>query len=224
MWTVLREAHGGNTEAARAAQQLLVERYGPPIRRYLLKLTADEDAADELFQDFVVRLIEGDFRHAAPDRGRFRAYLKTILVRTVARRRQKQLPLTREVIEIEAPNEPEKSMDDAFDEGWREHLLLRTWSALRDARAVYVDALKLRVEHPHESSDELATRFSTIQGRVYSSESYRQLLHRSRRRFAQLLVMEVAHSLKTADREHVEDELSVLDLLPYCRHALAEWS
>ena len=222
MWTTLRDAHGGDAAAAHAAQRLLIERYGPPARRYLLKLTGSEERADELFQDFALRLVRGDFHNVDPQRGRFRSYLKTVLVRTVAKRSPKSLNVNYDLSDLDAPSD-EAAWDEAFDEPWKQHLLQRTWAALRDARAVYETALKLRTEFPAESSEQLAARLSEQHGKNYSAESYRQVLRRARQRFAELLVVEVAHSLQAADREHIEEELCSLNLLSYCREALDQW-
>src|SRR5262245_13781393 len=77
-WGVLKDAHGG-AEAARAAQELLIIRYGPAVRRYLKRVAGDAEAAEELFQEFGVALVEGKMRSADPDRGRFRDYVKAVL-------------------------------------------------------------------------------------------------------------------------------------------------
>src|SRR5438046_847981 len=82
-WTVLYQAKDPE-EAARAAQARMLERYGGAVRRYLLAATRDEDAADELGQEFAVRFLRGGLRGANPDRGRFRDYVKGVLIHLVA--------------------------------------------------------------------------------------------------------------------------------------------
>ena len=42
-------------------------------------MTRDEQLAEELFQEFALRMLRGDFRRAEPLRGRFRDYLKTVI-------------------------------------------------------------------------------------------------------------------------------------------------
>ena len=59
-WHVLRQAHEGAGAEATAAQQLLIERYGPAVRRYLLGGLRDADAADELVQEFSLALVRND--------------------------------------------------------------------------------------------------------------------------------------------------------------------
>ena len=48
----------------------------------------------------------------------------------------------------------------------------------------------------------------------------RQVLHRAREKFADLLLDEVAHSLDSPTAEQLEQELVELGLLDYCRPAL----
>ncbi|MCA9178959.1 MAG: hypothetical protein KDB14_31060, partial [Planctomycetales bacterium] len=64
IWTALRDAHCGDPATVKAAQQLLLERYGPPVKRYLARLTGNGEACDELWQEFAMRLIQGDFHKA----------------------------------------------------------------------------------------------------------------------------------------------------------------
>jgi hypothetical protein len=46
--------------------------YHRAVHRYLLGALRDEDAAEELFQEFALRFVRGDFRWADRGRGRFR--------------------------------------------------------------------------------------------------------------------------------------------------------
>src|SRR5262249_336808 len=48
-WSVLFAAHDGSAEEARSAQERLLARYGPAVRRYLLAAVHDPHAADDLF-------------------------------------------------------------------------------------------------------------------------------------------------------------------------------
>jgi DNA-directed RNA polymerase specialized sigma24 family protein len=66
---------------------------------YAVAVLRDPDAADEVFQEFALKFVRGDFGQATPDRGRFRSFLKTTLYHLIVdyqRRRQKlarQAPL-----------------------------------------------------------------------------------------------------------------------------------
>jgi RNA polymerase sigma-70 factor (ECF subfamily) len=78
-WTAFFQAHEGPDEATKAARRDLILRYSGPVHRYLMASLRDPDAADEVYQEFALRLVRGDFRRASPDRGRFRDFLKTTL-------------------------------------------------------------------------------------------------------------------------------------------------
>jgi DNA-directed RNA polymerase specialized sigma24 family protein len=53
-WTILRRAHAGPTDEAAAVRQLLMERYGPAVHRYLVKVLGNAHAANDLTQEFVL--------------------------------------------------------------------------------------------------------------------------------------------------------------------------
>src|SRR5437879_1637637 len=83
LWTLVEQAHRGPADAIGPAQRLLLERYAAVVHRYLGGALRDADAADELFQEFCLRFLRGDFRRADPQRGRFRDFLRTALVNLV---------------------------------------------------------------------------------------------------------------------------------------------
>jgi hypothetical protein len=58
-------------------------------------------------------------------------------------------------------------------------------------------------------------------GKPVTADSARQLLHRARRRFAELLIDEVTHSLGTHEPGQVAEELIELGLMSYCRSAVS---
>ncbi len=79
LWSVVRQANEAVLEKAKQAQQTLLERYGGAVRRYLLGSFRNEDAADEVFQEFALKLVSGAFQKADASHGRFRSFLKTTL-------------------------------------------------------------------------------------------------------------------------------------------------
>src|SRR5262245_53268672 len=92
-WSVLFQAHQGQSEEIRTAQRELAQRYCGAVYRYLMGMVRDPDVADDLAQEFAVRFLAGKFRRVDPDRGRFRDFLKTALRHLVAdhfRRLRKQ--------------------------------------------------------------------------------------------------------------------------------------
>ena len=57
-------------------------------------------------------------------------------------------------------------------------------------------------------------------GRPVTAVWVRQMLFQARERFVDLVVAEVARTLRAPGREQVEQELLALDLLEYCRPGL----
>jgi RNA polymerase sigma-70 factor (ECF subfamily) len=226
--TVWLQAHEGQGEAAVAARQQLVLRYYGAVYRYLLGMLRDPTAAEELTQDFAVRFLRGDFRHFDPQRGRFRDFLKTALRNLVMdywrQKKQRKEPQSPPEESLEPMAASEGDFDKAFAEKWREELLARTWEALEKNEEAtsqpYYTVLRCKTEEPELRSAQLATRVSARLGKPLTGENLRQLLHRARRRFAELLVEEVARSLESAEPEQVTLELIDLGLLGYCRSAV----
>src|SRR5437763_235166 len=129
-WSVLFEAHGAPDEAARLAQERLLDRYGPAVRRYLLAAVGDPHAADDLFGEFALRLVRGDFRQARPELGRFRRLLKVALYRMVIdhQRRQAHRPLPLTAEPADDPPEPFADSDRVFRAEWRAQLFEAAWA------------------------------------------------------------------------------------------------
>src|SRR5262249_45870353 len=83
-WSLLHLAHHDSL-AAGEARNALVLRYAGAIRNYIGALVRDEQDADEVAQEVVVRLLRGQFAAASPERGSFRRMLMVAahnLVRT----------------------------------------------------------------------------------------------------------------------------------------------
>jgi RNA polymerase sigma-70 factor (ECF subfamily) len=225
-WAIVIRAHRGEGDAAAVAQRRLLLRYHRAVFRYLRAIVRDTDAAEELAQDFAVRFLRGDFRSADPARGRFRDLLKGA-VRHLAIDHWRRKRVEREAVpaRLVGDGPPAPAADRVFLHGWRKEMLAQAWRALaryqaRTRRCDYV-VLRLRVVHPAGRAAELARLGGARLGRPVSVAAFRLLLRRARRKFADLLVTEVARSLTTADPDAVADELRELDLLDYCRPSLA---
>ncbi len=133
-WSMVREAHGDHT-AVQSAQQRLLERYGGAVRKYALSALRNEDAAEDVFQEFALKFVRGDFGNADPERGRFRAFVKTVVYRLIVdyQRRVKKLGREGAVhsnIAEPADSEDTKNADEAFRTSWRDELLTRCWQRL----------------------------------------------------------------------------------------------
>jgi RNA polymerase sigma factor (sigma-70 family) len=225
MWTMVFQAHKDAPQAA-AARAVLLERYCGAIYRYLLSAVRDAHVADELAQEFALAFVQGNFKRADPDKGRFRDYVKTVIFNLIRKhhRRQNKEPhgLNLEVAEPAAPVESSEA-DEKFLQGWRDELLARTWEALaqveKQTGQLFFTMLDYRTKHPDTSSAQMAEEMTRQLGKPFSAAGVRQTIHRGRDKFADLLIDEVGRSLETSDGERIEQELVDLGLLSYCQDA-----
>jgi hypothetical protein len=130
------------------------------------------------------------------------------------------------------PGTPEE--EQRFVSCWRQELINQAWEALGQAEKrtcqPYATLLRLQEEQPGLRSAQLAERLAERLGRPFTAAGVRQLVHRGRELFGDLLVAEVAHSLQIdpGDPEgagRLEGELIDLGLLfSYCKAALERCS
>jgi RNA polymerase sigma-70 factor (ECF subfamily) len=226
-WTMVRDAHRDHTQV-QSAQQRLLDRYGAAIKRYALSALRDEDAADEVYQEFALRFVRGDFGKADPSRGRFRAFVKTVVYRLIVdyqrrvKKRSTQSGIHSNIAEPEADEEP--SHDAMLRTVWRDELLARCWQRLeedeRKSGKPYYSVLRYRVDHPDLRSPELADGLSKKLGKPINAGAVRVSLHRARELFGEFLLDEINESLDGNSLDEAEQELIDLELHEYCRPAL----
>ena len=198
-------------------------------RRESLSNCADQ--ADELYQEFAVKFIEGGLQGANPEKGRFRHYLKGVLFHLLADQHQKrkrqpqgwhsELPEPADF----ATSTPES--EAAFQAEWRAELLADTWAKLETEEQAsgqpWHTVLVHRRDHPKERSEEMATSLGLKLGKSLTAAGVRQHLHRARERFADILLDQVAYSLQEPTVEALHDELIDLNLVQYCEPALERY-
>src|SRR5262249_5718532 len=156
----------------------------------------------ELFQEFGLRLVRGDFRRADPERGRFRDYVKTTLFHLIVdyqNRRQGQ-PLPTDVPGQAAPP-GQALLEQEFKERWAQGLLERAWEGLAEVERATgqpcYSVLRFRAENPGVRSPEMAERLTQAlrPEKAFTDANIRKVLQRAREKFADLLLDEVARSL-----------------------------
>lgn len=226
MWSMVQRAHKPEATQFALAQQQLLERYGGAVRRYALAALRDPDAADEVFQEFALKFVRGDYGKAVPEKGRFRSFLKTSLYHLIVdhQRRQGRQAKRQSPLMDDTPEVASAENDDLFAASWRDDLLQRVWQQLQDEELrtgkLYYTVMQVRVKHPEARSPELAERVSEVVGKPMTAGAVRVQLHRAREKFGDLLIDEVANSLSDATADAVEQELIELDLWQYCKAAL----
>lgn len=219
-WTAVFRAHGGATDSARSVRDRLLLRYSAAVYRYLLGAVRDPDTASDLCQEFAVRFLRGDFHRAAPDRGRFRDYVKRALSNLVNDfHRARQAGPKPLAIDAAAPELPS---EEDFVGNWRQAVLDQTWKALAEANPAFHAVLLLRIENPDMPSPEMAARLSEQLGKPVTPENVRKSLQRAHAKFAELMLDQVAESLGEPTDDDLEAELQALDLLRYCRSTLEQ--
>jgi len=228
LWTQVRLAHLGAVAKAAPAQHLLLERYGGAVQRYLRGALRNPDDATELFQEFACRFLEGKLQGADPKRGRFRDFLKGVLYHLIVdfhnRRRRRARTLPERHADLEVGPMSLADHDSQFLSSWREELLARSWSVLeaqeKETGQPHFVVLRFRADHPKMRSPEMAKELSARLKKPLTSAGVRQLLHRAREKFADILLDEVTQSLDDPSPEQLTEELENLGLSEYCRPAL----
>lgn len=230
-WTVV--LHAGKTDdavAAEARNQLLV-RYSEAVYRYLNAKLGDPNAASEIFSRFAERVLEIHpfIQRADPEKGRFRDYLKAVLHRMVIdyhrenqRQRKRMKPITPGTDEEPIAHwSPPDGEDADFKEAWKQELQNQAWKALErhgeETGKPYHALVLYKSQNEDARSEEMAQIFSQRLGRELTPENVRKLIQRGKELLNELLVDEVARSLKrdandTVTTERIEEELINLGL------------
>ena len=231
LWSVVRKAHLSDEEVAREAQRKLLKQYGNAIQRYLHAKLRDAAAADDVYQDFAVKFVRGDFHKASPEIGRFRTFLRSVLFRQIAdhyraKKRRGGVQLEVDFAEPE-DNSDNEQRDEQFAEVWRDEMLKNAWDSLHDLEVSsgkpWYSVLQLRVRNPEMRSSDLAAAVGEQMGKTISSANVRVLLHRAREKFSYLLIETISNSLDSNSVDDIESELADLRLLEYCQAALQQF-
>ena len=221
-WTLLRDAHEDSNTSGNQARNTLTTRYLGAVYRYLRAAVRDPGVADDLTQEFAVKLLSGRFHNADPARGRFRDYLKTCLFHLVHDhyRTKPREKATGFLADPADSRDDPQALDWLFVQSWRNELLAKAWAKLAEdekrSGQPYHTVLKMRVENSDMRSGQLAEQLSASLERAMSAENFRQLVHRAHERFARFILAEIAATLQHPTQEEIAEELAELNLLAYC--------
>jgi RNA polymerase sigma-70 factor (ECF subfamily) len=220
-WTLVVAASDPKRKEFRSALASLCENYWYPLYAYLRRRGYPADQAQDLTQEFFIRVLEGRYLDRAdPEKGRFRAFLLTSLKFFVAdeedrNRAQKRgggalLPLEFSCGEERYQREPahDETPERIFERRWALSVLDRVVEKLRDefvrhGRAEHFERLKVfllgRSDAPYVA---LAHELNTSEGAL------KVAIHRLRKRYRELFRQEIADTV--ADTAEVESELRFL--------------
>ncbi|MEO7323445.1 MAG: sigma-70 family RNA polymerase sigma factor [Dokdonella sp.] len=201
-WSVVLNARA-DAPQAHAALETLCRSYRPAVLAYVRGRGYPTDVADDLVQTFFLRFIEKDWHAGAdPERGRFRAYLLTMLKRHLGACANESHALKRgggvqfESIENERDaGAAEETPERTFERVWAITVLGRALSRLRaeaDAagkRGLFDALREFLVESPDEAdymraAAKLGLRRNTLAVAV----------HRLRHRLRELVHAELAET------------------------------
>jgi RNA polymerase sigma factor (sigma-70 family) len=220
-WTLVVAAGDPHRKEARSALVSLCEIYWYPLYAWLRRRGHPADQAQDLTQDFFMRVLEGRYLDRAdPEKGRFRSFLLTSLKFFVAdeedrHRAQKRgggavLPLELSSGEERYQREPahDETPERIFERRWALAVLDRVLERLKNefvhqGRPEHFERLKVfLLGHSDAPYATLALEMNTSEGAL------KVAIHRLRKRYRDLFRQEIADTV--ANPGEVESELRFL--------------
>lgn len=213
-WSLVLQARG-DTQQARAALEVLCRIYRPPALAYVRSRGYSPDVAEDMVQAFFERFLDQSLHAGAkPDRGRFRAYLLTMLKRYLISRDIEAHAIKRGGgIRIDALDDDaglavasDDGPERVFERAWALTVLGRALKRLREeadqsGKRDLFDALRVfLVERPDEAD------YARVAARLgLRRNTLAVAVHRLRHRLQELIGAELADT--TADAGDLDAEL-----------------
>jgi RNA polymerase sigma-70 factor (ECF subfamily) len=225
-WSLVLRARGGDDTMRRAALEQLCRAYWYPLYAYLRRAGRAREDAEDLAQEFFVRLLDGRLLGSAdPARGKFRTLLLSALGQLDvdawrAASAQKRgggvvvVPIDSELAEERflADKSEGGSPELAFDRAWAAAVMERAWARLREGYAEKAALFEMLA--PRLSGAVVEGTLAEAGARLGMREdAMKQALSRMRQRLGEALKAEVAETVGSP--EAIQQEM---------RHLLALFS
>jgi RNA polymerase sigma factor (sigma-70 family) len=223
-WTLVVAAGDPQRKDARSALVSLCENYWYPLYAYLRRRGYAPDQAQDLTQEFFMRVLEGRYLDRAdPEKGRFRSFILTSLKFFAADEKDRQRAQKRgggAVVSLEFSSgesgeeryqrEPghDDTPDRIFERRWALSMLERVMERLREEFVQHgspenFERMKVFLLGQSEAPyADLAREMTTSEGAL------KVAIHRLRKRYRELFRQEIADTV--ADPAEVESELRYL--------------
>ena len=220
-WTLVVTAADPHRKGAQSALVSLCENYWYPLYAYVRRSGYPADQAQDLTQEFFMRVLEGRYLyHADPEKGRFRSFILTSLKFFVADEEDCQRAYKRgggAVVPLEFSSGEERYQREPAHDETPERIFERRWALSVLDRVVE----KLRDEFVHHGRPEHFERlkvfllgqsdapYAALAREMNTSEgALKVAIHRLRKRYRDLFRQEITDTV--ADPAEVESELKYL--------------
>src|SRR5881409_656846 len=220
-WTLVVAAADPNPKETRSALVYLCENYWYPLYAYLRRRGYPADQAQDLTQEFFIRVLEGRYLDRAdPAKGRFRSFILTSLKFFVADEEDRHRARKRgggTVVPLEFSSGEERYQREPAHGETPERIFERRWALSVLDRVVE----KLQEEFVHHGRPEHFERlkvfllgqsdapYAALAREMNTSEgALKVAIHRLRKRYRELFRQEIAETV--VDPADVESELRFL--------------
>jgi len=219
-WTMVLKAGMASSEQAEEALQRLCETYWYPLYAFVRRRGYSPHDAEDLTQAFFARLLEKrDLASVDREKGRFRSFLLASMKHFLANEWKKGQTQKRgggqTVLSLDYQSAEQNYAIEPADDWTPEKLFQRRWALTVLERVLSALRTEMVAANKEAAFDAVKDTISGGRGERPLSEVAAELgmtegalkvwVHRLRKRYRELLMAEVSHTL--ADAENVEDEL-----------------
>ena len=230
-WSIVLQAGQTRSDLAGAlARAEIVSRYSGAVFRYLKRLIGNTADAEDISQDIAVKILDGAFAGADPEKGRFRDYVKAIVINVArthqckqTKRNAKQHAMDdRTLAELVDKSDTAAIWEDCI----REDLIVQGMASLaefeKQSGMPCATLLEWRISNPLSDSTEMACFIERQTGRTMTAVNARKLLQRSREKLAELLLENVRKTLPPSAQhsDSLQEHLVALGIFEICQSAL----